>query len=76
MPEPIYGMLEPVRRRQRAASVLRWSVYGLLAGSAASLAAAAATWFATGEAASPASLLIPFAAGPAKTAPHSTRGLP
>jgi hypothetical protein len=64
MPEPIYGMLEPVRRRQRAASVLRWSVYGLLAGSAASLAAAAATWFATGEAASPALLLIPFAAGP------------
>ncbi|WP_165071904.1 hypothetical protein [Paludisphaera rhizosphaerae] len=61
MSEPIYGMLEPVRRRQRAASVLRWSVYGLLAGAVASLAAAGWTWRATDEPSRPTSLLLLFA---------------
>jgi len=37
MPESVYEVLASVRRRQRAALVLRLTMYGLLAGSLAGL---------------------------------------
>lgn len=58
MSEPIFEMLEPVRRRQRTMAMLRGAVLGLLAGSAASVAAAAWAWRGTGEVARPASLAL------------------
>lgn len=58
MSGPIFEMLEPVRRRQRTAAMIRGGVLGLLAGSAASLAAAAWSWRESGNIARPASLAL------------------
>jgi hypothetical protein len=51
MSERIFGMLDPVRRRQRASRILRAAVVGLLAGSLASLSAGLFRWGAPGQAA-------------------------
>jgi hypothetical protein len=44
MPDGIFGLLDPVRRRQRTLLVLRWAVLGLLAGSLFSLVAGIWRW--------------------------------
>jgi hypothetical protein len=51
MSERIFGMLDPVRRRQRASLILRWAVIGLLVGSLASIAAGLLRWGASSQAA-------------------------
>src|SRR5262245_28604451 len=50
MSERILGMLDPVRRRQRASLILRAAVVGLLSGSLASLAAGLFRWGSPGQA--------------------------